>query len=261
MELFLQKRLLGRPLTTLESECKEISILPCGLLMADPVATLPVPLYRPIRPHVSIQRAFLTSFTSLANPEKEGGEALQPNPEEIPRGAATGIILHNFLEGLPFHEMKKENSRQALEAYLTPLVAKTELAPWPEKTVDMLHASISAPLPGLGKSLLDCDPAKMIREMRFLYKNTSNDLCQGFIDLFFELDGKFYILDWKSNALPDYSQDSLETAMRSCDYFLQANLYGEAACRYLHLFGKEKQFGGAFYVFLRGGAIYFVRPS
>ena len=59
----------------------------------------------------------------------------------------------------------------------------------------------------------------------------------GFIDLFFEHQGKYYILDWKSNHLgnnlENYSQENMEEAMKGSNYNLQYYIYTIAANRFL----------------------------
>ncbi len=98
----------------------------------------------------------------------------------------------------------------------------------------------------------------------------------GFIDLVFRHDGRFYIIDWKSNFLgaapADYASDRLMQAMRDNFYFLQYHLYTLALHRYLQLrrpgYDYGQHFGGVFYVFLRGlskdepsPGIFFDRPQ
>ena len=89
--------------------------------------------------------------------------------------------------------------------------------------------------------------------MEFLFPKNGN-LIKGFIDLVILREDKFYFIDWKSNLLPDYTPASLQKAMDSADYPLQAALYKEALERYLGAFSLT--FGGAFYIFLRGPAVY-----
>jgi exodeoxyribonuclease V beta subunit len=76
---------------------------------------------------------------------------------------------------------------------------------------------------------------------------TDEGAITGVIDLVFEKEGKIYLLDWKSNWLPDYSEKSLIQEMEAHDYFLQASLYREALTRHFNM-----PFGGTYYIFLRG---------
>jgi exodeoxyribonuclease V beta subunit len=87
---------------------------------------------------------------------------------------------------------------------------------------------------------------------------------RGFIDLCFEHEGRYYLLDWKSNHLGtrpvDYAAPSLARAMAEHAYHLQALLYTVALHRLLALrlpgYRYEAHFGGVFYLFVRG-----VRPG
>jgi exodeoxyribonuclease V beta subunit len=83
---------------------------------------------------------------------------------------------------------------------------------------------------------------------------------KGYIDLVFEHGGRFYLVDWKSNflgeRLEDYRRENLTGAMLSHFYHLQYHLYTLAANRFLGRrvpdYRYEKDFGGVFYIFIRG---------
>jgi len=87
---------------------------------------------------------------------------------------------------------------------------------------------------------------------------------KGFVDLVFEHDGRFFILDWKSNHLgdtpADYGRQKVAAAMRDQGYHLQSLLYLVALDRYLRHrlagYDPERHLGGAVYLFVRG-----VRPG
>ena len=83
---------------------------------------------------------------------------------------------------------------------------------------------------------------------------------KGFIDLVFSVDDKFYIVDWKSNFLgrnpDDYLPWKLKLVMEKEYYVIQYLIYIVALHRYLKLrmpdYSYEVNFGGVYYVFLRG---------
>jgi exodeoxyribonuclease V beta subunit len=83
---------------------------------------------------------------------------------------------------------------------------------------------------------------------------------KGFIDLVIRHNGRWYILDYKSNFLGDtydhYSQDAMFNAMADHHYFLQYHIYIVALHRYLALrlkgYDYDRDFGGVFYLFIRG---------
>ena len=81
----------------------------------------------------------------------------------------------------------------------------------------------------------------------------------GFVDALFEHEGRWYLIDWKSNYLgsraSDYDDDAVWSAMCRHDYVLQYHLYVLALHRYLGArmpdYDYRKNFGGVYYVFLR----------
>ncbi len=90
--------------------------------------------------------------------------------------------------------------------------------------------------------------------------NQTDGFIKGFIDLVAENNGRYYIIDWKTNHLgdsvEDYNIESLKSAMDEGNYFLQAIIYSFAVHRYLKSrikdYSYEKHFGGSLYVFIRG---------
>lgn len=83
---------------------------------------------------------------------------------------------------------------------------------------------------------------------------------RGFIDLVFEHEGRYYVVDYKSNHLGaragDYLPRRLAVAMAEHHYHLQAHLYVVALHRHLASrlagYDYERHFGGVLYLFLRG---------
>ena len=91
----------------------------------------------------------------------------------------------------------------------------------------------------------------------------------GFMDLVLEHDGKYFVLDYKSNRLPSYGADALQGAILAHRYDVQYTLYVLALHRLLKSriadYDYEKHVGGAIYWFLRGldqpgAALFFDRP-
>ena len=83
---------------------------------------------------------------------------------------------------------------------------------------------------------------------------------KGFIDLVFEFEDRFYLVDWKSNwlgaDLDAYASAAIETEMTRRFYTLQLSIYTVALHRFLRArkpgYDYDKNFGGAYYLFLRG---------
>ena len=96
--------------------------------------------------------------------------------------------------------------------------------------------------------------------------NHLNGMLKGFIDLVFEAEGKYWVLDYKSNWLGDshlaYDQNTMRKAVLDKRYDLQYLLYLVALHRLLKArlpdyaadpaAGYEQYVGGAIYLFLRG---------
>ena len=87
-----------------------------------------------------------------------------------------------------------------------------------------------------------------------------NGMMNGFIDLFFEQEGRYYILDWKSNYLGNttehYAKENVEQAMVESNYHLQYLIYTVAVHKFLKNrlpnYDYKQHFGGVIYLFLRG---------
>lgn len=86
-------------------------------------------------------------------------------------------------------------------------------------------------------------------------------LIHGSIDLVLRRNGRYYVLDYKSNhlgdKLGDYSQKALLAPMQKAHYLLQAQIYGLALHRFLRQrlgpqYDPSEHLGGIIYLFLRG---------
>ncbi|MFH1490558.1 MAG: exodeoxyribonuclease V subunit beta, partial [Pseudomonadota bacterium] len=83
---------------------------------------------------------------------------------------------------------------------------------------------------------------------------------RGFMDMVFQYEGRFYLVDWKSNflgpRLEDYGPEGMVRAMEEGFYILQYTIYALALNQYLKLrlpgYEYERDFGGVYYIFLRG---------
>jgi ATP-dependent exoDNAse (exonuclease V) beta subunit len=82
-------------------------------------------------------------------------------------------------------------------------------------------------------------------------------LMTGLIDLTYRHEGRWYVLDYKSNRLPAYDRASLQRAMAHSEYDLQALIYTLALHRWLRFrmrdaYDYARDFGGIRYLFCRG---------
>lgn len=211
---------------------------------------------------VPVITRLIQSFSSLSQPHAQNSDRTPPrdfhtaekSAHTLPAGSDTGTMLHAILEELSFNT-------DDIDAVIASHIKETAYESWKEVIKEMVHAALHAPLDGF--CLADIPPEDIVREAEFLYPthnvnaltqiNHQQGYIKGFIDLLFRYEGKYYLLDWKSNWLGnDYTHASLHTAMTENDYLLQAHLYCEALKRFLALVDPKAEIGGAYYLFLRG---------
>lgn len=97
-------------------------------------------------------------------------------------------------------------------------------------------------------------------ERPVLTESMLNGILLGFIDLITEINGKYYLIDWKSNLLgrndESYTLDTLTKSILKERYDLQYILYSLALHRKLKQslqnYDYDTHFGGAIYAYLRG---------
>ncbi|QIO90082.1 exodeoxyribonuclease V subunit beta [Stenotrophomonas rhizophila] len=208
-------------------------------------------------------------------------------------GSRFGNVLHDALEntdfarwagwqpGQPAPEEQAQVLRDALaqEGYadedlddgvdmLTALVGQTLTVALPEGgalhdvPADARRAEIEfhfAMQPTAVPALLDLLHAHgLVRERRgFGTRRRLEGLMTGKIDLTYVRDGRWYVLDYKSNRLPGYDPARLATAMQHSEYDLQALIYTVALHRWLRFrlgaqYDLARDMGGIRYLFCRG---------
>lgn len=240
----------------------------------------------------------VTEAAALA--AEEPVQAPQPSIFTFPKGARPGTLLHSLFETIDFESAGGE----PLAQHIATLLAQDGFdESWAQVLQQQVEAVLETPLEtGLGDPvrLRDLAPERKQVELEFflpmgrvtapaltalcqqhdplsrgnkpLSFATVQGMLKGFIDLVFEWQGRWYLLDYKSNHLgmspADYSRPALEQAMVEHRYDLQYQLYSLALHRLLSLrlpgYDFEQHFGGVFYLFLRGmpqGGIFHTRPS
>lgn len=240
----------------------------------------------------------VTEAAALA--AEEPVQAPQPSIFTFPKGARPGTLLHSLFETIDFESAAGE----PLAQHIATLLAQDGFdESWAPVLQQQVEAVLETPLEtGFGEPvrLRDLAPERKQVELEFFLPmgrvtaQALTALCQqhdplsrgnkplsfatvqgmlkGFIDLVFEWQGRWYLLDYKSNHLgmspADYSQPALEQAMVEHRYDLQYQLYSLALHRLLALrlpgYDFDQHFGGVFYLFLRGmpqGGIFHTRPS
>ena len=122
----------------------------------------------------------------------------------------------------------------------------------------------------------DPQKAAFVRSLAEWNREIPQGFMTGFIDLVFRRDGRYYILDWKSNrrdgTAEAFSQEGLSEEMAAHAYYLQYLIYTVAVHHYLRGrvsgYDYDTHLGGVFYLFLRGidpaapgRGIFYDRPS
>lgn len=240
-------------------------------------------------------------------------EKSSENMFSFPRGPAAGSLLHEILKSTDFSSLPYGNAKNIIHEKLRKYNFEEK---W-ESVVfnlitDLSRTNLENPLVDLGQqsSLDRIDPSRCLKEMAFTFPvsnlsliriidllqnhqiidagkkaseiytfniNQLRGFFKGFIDMVFEYENRFYLLDWKSNYLgdryEDYSTAIIHDYMKSSSYVLQYLIYTVALDKYLRAkvknYSYENHFGGVYYVFLRGiganapknNGIYFDRLS
>lgn len=221
----------------------------------------------------------------------------ESNILDLPRGKQVGTALHRHFENCYFSDLANteeiDKLRQALqldETFIEPLQ-------------NWLQQISRTPLSNeIGIALADLANKDCIKEMPFylaiqehfdveafnralkahhhlpsepLQFEQIQGMVRGSIDLVFRHNGKYYLVDYKSNflgsTLADYNQEALKKEMLHSHYDWQYLIYTLALHRYLQSvvphYDYARDFGGVFYIFLRGmngepqSGVFYDRPS
>jgi exodeoxyribonuclease V beta subunit len=204
----------------------------------------------------------------------------------FPRGSVPGNFLHEQLEW-----MGQEGFADVHDPHFDQrLLRRIERAGWSNRqddTLAWLRAIATTALPQLGASLSELDG--VLPEMEFWFPSERlstgalDRLCRrhlmrgvprpalperqlhgmlkGFTDLVFEHQGRYWVLDYKSNALgagdAAYQTPSLAAGMAEHRYDIQGAIYMQALHRLLRnrmgqAYDPAQHLGGAIFFFLRG---------
>ncbi len=210
------------------------------------------------------------SLGSEAVAEARSSVTAPTSIQDFPRGTRAGSCLHALFERIDFQ------FPHTVAPVVASVLAEYGYAPdWQTVLERLVTDVLTTPLTDEGLRLADVPRHATLREMEFTFPLASQEAragyMKGFIDLVFQANGRWYIVDWKSNWLEDYGSAALATAMQTHHYDLQLRIYAAALKRALAL--RESQhdwetvFGGVFYLFVRGmrpgstDGVFFVRPA
>ena len=252
--------------------------------------TLTRQISRADQPLLPVERPDHDALADTTDPD-------QPTPQrsdqewdvaDFPRGARAGSCWHEIFELIDFTRSSVADCSALIERVLQRYGFAAE---WTPSVAALVERVVQTPLDGQSLRLCHIPKAQRLDELEFHYPvstrhtdlpalllqrtdwhpaiqehisrldlTVSAGYMKGFIDLVFEADGRYYLLDYKSNWLgqriDDYHPDALASTMADSAYYVQYLIYTVALHRYLRLRVPDYQythhFGGVFYLFLRG---------
>ncbi|SFR62032.1 DNA helicase/exodeoxyribonuclease V, beta subunit [Marinobacter daqiaonensis] len=214
------------------------------------------------------------------------------NQHHFPKGAGPGTFLHDVLEWCTRQGLASiAGQPEQLRDQLARRCRTRGWSEWAAPLTDWLVTLIRQPLPldrqgpdrvALGElttlrpelefwfesrnvSIRDLDTLVRVHTLNGadrpeVEQQHFNGMVKGFIDLVFEHEGRYYVLDYKSNALGEddsaYTRQAMGEAILEKRYDLQYVLYLLALHRLLKArlpdYDYDTHIGGAIYLFLRG---------
>ncbi len=218
----------------------------------------------------------------------------------LPAGTGFGNVVHGILEQVPFASLAAGGDcREILARQRVRFGVQAD----PEVLQRLLAAIVTTPLAAGSDpdfTLAGLDAGRCLREMPFYFhpdriateeinavlageptvvplaRKVMQGFLTGYVDLFFEYRGRFYIVDYKTNYLGDlvcdYSAENLVRAMAVHNYGLQYWIYTLVLDRHLKNvlpgYSYDRHFGGVMYLFVRamvpsvaGSGVYFTLPD
>ena len=201
---------------------------------------------------------------------------------DLPRGKQVGTALHRHFENCYFSDLANTEEIDKLRQSLQ--LDETFTEPLQNWLQQISHTPLSNEI---GIALADLANKDCIKEMPFylairehfnvetfnralkahhhlpsepLQFEQIQGMVRGSIDLVFRHNGKYYLVDYKSNflgsTLSDYNHEALKKEMLHSHYDWQYLIYTLALHRYLQSvvphYDYARDFGGVFYLFLRG---------
>ena len=216
------------------------------------------------------------------------GEQASIHP--FPRGPQPGTFLHGLLELAAQEGFAVLQDAERCRRWLAPRCQRRGWGEWSECLSDWLGQLLQRPglVPESALALGELPPSCYQSEMVFMFaaskvdvqqidrlvtamtldglprpalqRDRLNGLFKGYIDLVLEHEGRYYVLDYKSNWLgatqADYSEAAMSRALLEHRYDLQYVFYLLALHRQLQArlpdYDYDRHIGGALYWFVRG---------
>ncbi|WP_185268696.1 exodeoxyribonuclease V subunit beta [Halopseudomonas xiamenensis] len=213
-----------------------------------------------------------------------------PSIHRFPRGPQPGTFLHGLLELAGREGFARMSDPAMCRERLYPRCQRRGWGQWSDCLAQWLSQLLQRPglVPGSELSLAGLAPQQYQVEMEFLFsaaradvqridhlvcahtldarprapllRDRLNGLFKGFIDLVFEHQGRYFVVDYKSNWLgadaSAYTPEAMGAAVLEHRYDLQYVFYLLALHRQLRArlvdYDYDRHIGGALYWFVRG---------
>lgn len=221
----------------------------------------------------------------LQKDEGDGAVRTAKDTSTYPRGAELGNALHKIFELIDFQKigqadlqtLKQDSAFKELivSSFLHESLDIDSHPEWLDTTIAFVWNTLNASLTVIegntkteeAFSLNEIANDSRRSEMLFFMdlksaheKEVINQYCKGFMDLLFERNGRYCILDWKSDCIDTYDELAMKNQMLLRRYNVQQVLYSYVLIRWLKSFYPQMSeqeifdnyFGGIYYVFFRG---------
>ncbi len=200
--------------------------------------------------------------------------------KELPGGSHIGVMFHEIFENINFEKINKIKNdnfmnlnndteiKELIEKYFNIYFLRNVLNTNNEtneiyfnKTLEIIYNTLNSPIDENNFMLSALQDKNKVQEIEFYlpvnFNGPDTDIfLNGFIDMIFRENGKYYILDWKSNYLKTGYHGKIFKEEVIKNYELQYQIYLTASIEWLKNslinFDYEKHFGGIYYIYLRG---------
>ncbi len=251
----------------------------------------------------------MTSYSALAGSVHHSSFVSERIPEgekslrihDLPFGANFGNVVHGVLEDYSFALLAgEEEFRSEVEGQCRRFGVEADTDQLMALLRDVTRTVLTSDQDEKLFSLSDLQEQDVLKEMPFYFhlqeesterinellafsavvrpiqEKTLKGYLTGFVDLVCRYQGKYYVIDYKSNYLGDflhdYKRENLTAAMCDHNYGLQYWIYTLVLHRFLANtlpgYSYQESFGGVFYLFARGmrpdcpgNGVFFDRPQ
>jgi exodeoxyribonuclease V beta subunit len=215
------------------------------------------PLVTPSPFKMKEERMTSLSFSQIA--KHESMSLVSSESSEVPRGKEFGTVIHELIEELIEKRLYTEPESATFKSHIEKGLKWSSLEKNSDEVIEYLKLVMTTPFLEGGICLSMLPYTALFPEMKFELRVTFEKELKGFIDLLVYHQGKYYLIDFKTNFLgsthEDYEEKSLLKAIESAQYDLQAACYIKALKALLtktHDAPFEELFGGMYFIFIRG---------